>query len=140
MEISNTLQLVFEDWFEVKKTSIKAETAKKLKQRLDKYLLQPLGKYPIGEITAPQSIKVIQPIANQGKLETVGRICRNINEIMSFAVNTGVIEHNKLAGIGKAFATAQVTNQASLKPEELPELMNTLNYASIKLITRCLIE
>ena len=27
LEISNTLQLVFEDWFEVKKTSIKAETA-----------------------------------------------------------------------------------------------------------------
>lgn len=59
---------------------------------------------------------------------------------MTFAVNTGVIEHNKLAGIGKAFATAQVTNQASLKPEQLPELMNALNYASIKLITRCLIE
>jgi len=140
LEISNTLQLVFEDWFAVKKTSIKEETAKKLKQRLDKYLLQPLGKFPIGEITAPQTIKVIHPVANQGKLETVGRICRNINEIMTFAVNTGVIEHNKLAGIGKAFATAQVTNQASLKPEELPELMNALNYASIKLITRCLIE
>ncbi len=140
LEISNTLQLVFEDWFEVKRTSIKEETAKKLKQRLDKYLLQPLGKFPIGEITAPQTIKVIQPVANQGKLETVGRVCRNINEIMTFAVNTGVIEHNKLAGIGKAFATAQVTNQASLKPEELPELMSALNYASIKLITRCLIE
>jgi len=39
---------------------------------------------------------------------------------MTFAVNTGIIEHNKLAGIGKAFATAQVTNRASLKPEELP--------------------
>ncbi|MFT6924917.1 MAG: integrase [Psychromonas sp.] len=140
IELSNTLQAVFEDWFAVKKTSIKELTAKKLKQRLDKYLLTYLGKFPISEITAPQAIKILQPVANQGKLETVGRLCRQLNEIMTFAVNTGIIEHNKLAGIGKAFATAQVTNQASLKPEELPELLKALNYANIKLITRCLIE
>jgi len=139
-ELSNTLQVVFEDWFAVKKTSIKELTAKKLKQRLDKYLLTYLGKFPISEITAPQAIKILQPVANQGKLETVARLCRNLNEIMVFAVNTGIIKHNKLAGIGKAFANAQVTNQASLKPEELPELLTALNYANIKLITRCLIE
>lgn len=139
-ELTNTLQAVFEDWFAVKKTSIKELTAKKLKQRLDKYLLTYLGKFPIGEITAPQAIKILQPVANQGKLETVTRLCRHLNEIMTFAVNTGIIEHNKLAGIGKAFANAQVTKQASLKPEELPELLTALNYANIKLTTRCLIE
>ena len=139
-ELNNTLQVVFDNWFTVKKTSIKELTGRKLKQRLDKYLLGYLGKHSINEITAPQTIKVLQPLANEGKLETVGRICRNLNEIMTFAVNTGVIEHNKLAGIGKAFAAPKVTNQASLKPEELPELLTTLNYASIKHITRCLIE
>lgn len=139
-ELDNTLQVVFGNWYAVKRTSIKELTAKKLKQRLDKYLLAYLGNHPISEITAPQTIKILQPLANEGKLETVGRICRNINEIMTFAVNTGIIEHNKLAGIGKAFATAKVTNQASLKPEELSELLKALNYASIKLLTRCLIE
>jgi len=139
-ELNNTLQAVFENWFAVKKTSIKELTAKKLKRRLDKYLLTHLGKYPLSEITAPQAIKILLPVANQGKLETVGRLCRNLNEIMTFAVNTGIIEHNKLTGIGKAFATAQVTNQASLKPEELPELLTVLNFSNIKLLTRCLIE
>ena len=139
-KLNNTLQVVFDSWFSVKKTSIKELTAKKLKQRLDKYLLSYLGKKPINEITAPQTIKVLQPLANEGKLETVGRICRNLNEIMTFAVNTGIIEHNRLAGIGKAFAAPKVTNQASLKPEELPKLLTALNYANIKNITRCLIE
>ena len=138
--LNNTLQVVFDNWYGVKKTSIKELTARKLKQRLDKYLLAFIGKYPINEITAPQTIKILQPLANEGKLETVGRICRNLNEIMTFAVNTGIIEHNRLAGIGKAFAAPQVTNQASLKPEELPKLLTALNYASIKHITRCLIE
>ncbi|WP_025562944.1 integrase domain-containing protein [Psychromonas sp. SP041] len=139
-KLNNTLQIVFDNWYAVKKTSIKELTARKLKQRLDKYLLSYMGKSPINEITAPQTIKVLQPLANEGKLETVGRICRNLNEIMTFAVNTGIIEHNRLAGIGKAFAAPKVTNQASLKPEELPKLLTALNYASIKLITRCLIE
>jgi integrase len=139
-ELNNTLQVVFDNWYDVKKTSIKELTARKLKQRLDKYLLAYIGKYPINEITAPQTIKILQPLANEGKLETVGRICRNLNEIMTFAVNTGIIDHNRLAGIGKAFAAPKVTNQASLKPEELPKLLTALNYASIKLITRCLIE
>ncbi|MFA0730431.1 tyrosine-type recombinase/integrase, partial [Vibrio sp. 10N.222.48.A4] len=140
LELANTLQSVFDDWIEVKRTSVKEQTAKKLKQRIEKYLLPDLGKFPLGDITAPQAIKTIKPIANQGKLETVGRLCRNLNEIMTFAVNTGVIEHNKLAGIGKAFETAKVTNQASLAPDELPELLKTINYASIKPITRCLLE
>lgn len=140
LELSNTLQAVFDDWLEVKKTSIKEQTAKKLKQRIEKYLLPDLGKFPLGDITAPQAIKTIKPIANQGKLETVGRLCRSLNEIMTFAVNTGVIEHNRLAGIGKAFETAKVTNQASLDPKDLPELLKTINYASIKPITRCLLE
>lgn len=140
LELSNTLQAVFDDWLEVKKTNIKEQTAKKLKQRIEKYLLPDLGKFPLGDITAPQAIKTIKPIANQGKLETVGRLCRNLNEIMTFAVNTGVIEHNRLAGIGKAFETAKVTNQASLDPKDLSELLKTINYASIKPITRCLLE
>jgi len=140
IERSNTLQSVFDDWLAVKKQSIKEETAKKLKQRLDKYILKQLGKIPIHEVTAPQAIKVLQPVANLRKLETVGRICRNINEIMTFAINTGLIEHNKLTGIGKAFETPKVTNQPSLKPEELPDLLKALNFASIKLLTRCLIE
>ena len=118
LELSNTLQSVFDDWIEVKRTSVKEQTVKKLKQRIEKYLLPDLGKCPLSDITAPQAIKTIKPIANQGKLETVGRLCRNLNEIMTFAVNTGVIEHNKLAGIGKAFETAKVTNQASLTPAE----------------------
>lgn len=80
-ELSNTLQAAFEDWFGVKKTSIKELTAKKLQQHLDKYLLTYLSKYPIAEITAPHAIKILQPVANQ----------------------------------------------ASLKPEELPELLTALN-------------
>jgi hypothetical protein len=59
LELANTLQSVFDDWIEVKRTSVKEQTAKKLKQRIEKYLLPDLSKLPLGDITAPQAIKTI---------------------------------------------------------------------------------
>jgi integrase len=51
-----------------------------------------------------------------------------------------LIHANPLSGISKAFNTPKAVNLPTLKPEQLPELMSTLNGASIKLVTRCLIE
>ena len=59
---------------------------------------------------------------------------------MVWAVNTGLIATNPLAGIGKAFKTPQKKHLPTLKPENLSDLMKSLNTASIKLTTRCLIE
>jgi len=59
---------------------------------------------------------------------------------MIFAVNTGLIDSNPLSGIGKAFKTPEKQHLATIKPEELPALMQTINRASIKRVTRHLIE
>lgn len=59
---------------------------------------------------------------------------------MVYALNTGLIEHNPLAGIRSAFESPKRSNLPSLKPEQLPDLMKALNEASIKRTTRCLIE
>jgi integrase len=99
-----------------------------------------LGKLPIHKIKAAQAIKVLEPLAAKGSLETVKRMVQRINEVMTFAVNTGLIEANPLAGITKAFKSPVKQHQLTLKPEELPELMRALSYASIKVITRILIE
>ena len=59
---------------------------------------------------------------------------------MVYAVNTGLIESNPLAGIGKAFKAPDKKHQPTLGPNQLPLLMQTLTTANIKLTTRCLIE
>ena len=59
---------------------------------------------------------------------------------MTYAVNSGLIHANPLAGIKASFRKPKKENMAALKPEELPELVATLANASIKRTTRCLIE
>ncbi|MCG6201543.1 integrase domain-containing protein [Psychromonas antarctica] len=136
----NTLQNIAEQWFEVKKTKVSNNYATDIWRSIELHLFPSLGKVPINKLTAPKVIDVIRPIASKGTLETVRRLCQRINEIMVFAVNTGLVSDNPLTGINKAFETPKKQHMPTLKPNELPELMHALNIASIKIITRCLIE
>jgi len=137
---ANTFENVAKKWLELKKPDISDSYYTKIDNRLNKFIFPELGKYPIHKINAVDAIQIISPIAKAGKLETVKKLCRWVNEIMVYAVNTGVIHANPLSGISKAFNSPQVTNLPTLKPSELPELMVELNKAKIKIVTRCLIE
>ncbi len=56
------------------------------------------------------------------------------------AVASGAIEVNYLSYITKLFPAPKTKNMATIKPEELPELMQNLNSANITKTIRCLIE
>lgn len=139
-KLSNTFEQVAANWFDIKKTEIKADTAKDLWRSLELHILPALGKYPISKITAPIVINELKPIAAKGTLETVKRLSQRLNEVMTYAVNTGLIHANPLTGIRSAFQKPDKQNMPTITPDELPEFLKTLRYASIKLVTRCLIE
>jgi integrase len=136
----NTLELVSAKWFEVKKTKITEDFAKDVWRSLNSHIFPRLGSRPISQIDAPIVIEVITPVAARGNLETVKRLCQRLNEIMTFAVNSGVMHHNPLTGIRDGFANPIKKHNPTLKPDQLPMLMSKLNYASIKLTTRVMIE
>ena len=137
---SNTLENVATKWLKLKEEKVSDSYYKKISNRLNKYILPKLGKIPIHKVDAVMAIDVFTPLADEGKLETVKKLCQWANEIMVFAVNSGVIYSNPLSGIGKAFNAPKTTNLPTLKPAELPELMNGLKEANIKLVTKLLIE
>jgi len=137
---SNTLEHIAAKWLEVKKTKVSADHAEDTWRSLELHIFPNLGKVPIHKIAAVKAIEIIEPIAAKGSLETVKRLCQRLNEIMVYAVNSGLIATNPLAGIGKAFQTPVKQHLPTLKPEQLPILLSTLSVASIKLTTRCLIE
>ena len=138
--IENTLFNVAAKWFEVKKTEVTPDYAIDVWRSLELHVFDQLGKYPISEVTAPIAIKTVKPIAEKGSLETVKRINQRINVIMNYAVNTGLIHSNPLIGIKAAFERPKKQNMPSIKPGELPKFMQALSIASIKIVTRYLIE
>jgi len=126
---SHTFKSVATDWFAIKKTTIAENTAKSLWRKFENHVFPKLGHRPIDKI-----------LAAKGNLETTGKIIGHLNNVMTHAVNTGILHHNPLSGIRSAFQTAKATNMATIRPNELGQLMKDISYASIRLVTRCLIE
>jgi len=94
----------------------------------------------VQEIKARKLVEALEPIKARGALETVRRLVQRINEIMIYAVNTGLIDANPASGIGMAFEKPKKLNMPTLRPEELPKLMHSLVMSNLSVATRCLIE
>lgn len=136
----NTLKAIASLWMDTKRGTLEPDTAKDHWRSLELHIFPALGEMPLHKINAPDTIRILKPIASKGSLETIKRLCGRLNEIMDFAVNGGIIHHNPLSGIRKVFAPASKEHFPTLRPEQLRELMQALSIASIKLTTRCLIE
>ena len=95
---------------------------------------------PVQQIKARTLVEALEPIKARGALETVRRLVQRVNEIMIYAVNTGLIDANPASGIGMAFEKPKKQNMPTLRPEELPMLMRSLVMSNLSVPTRCLIE
>lgn len=126
-------------WYELKQQKVKSTTASKAWQKVEKYFLPSLAEVPISAIKPMMVVELLQPVVNQGKRETVKRLCCHLNEIMRSAVIAGHIESNSFTDITKLFPAPDVTNMASIRPEELPEFMSALATTNIHKSTQCLI-
>lgn len=140
-DLGNTLEVVARQWFELKKKKITSDYADDIIRSLENHVFPKLGKVPISAIEAPLVIEALDPLKKVGKLEMIRRICSRLNQIMTFAVNTGTggMKHNPLSGVRVAFEAPTVTNNPTLKPEEIPCLLEAIAEASILKVTRYLI-
>lgn len=137
---TNTFERMANEWMELKRHKVKPETAKRDWRSLELYVLPFIGSIPIGEIRAPKVIEVLRPVEASGILDTLHRLCRQINEIMSYCVNHGLLEANPCADIRKVFKAPTKTNMPTIKPNELPMLMADIASGRIDHTTRCQIE
>lgn len=137
---SNTFAVVMDKWMDSRKNKITQAHQKKVKRILELYVIPKIGNKPVGKIEARDFIHALRPLEDQGKLETIKKAIHNINGVMNYAVNYGLIKHNPAQNIKEVFQRPNRTHMATLKPEELPDLMSALNRANIKHQTRCLIE
>lgn len=140
----NALDSIFStvaaNWFTLKQASVTTDYANDIWRSLEKDVFPAIGEIPVQEIKARKLVEALEPIKARGALETVRRLVQRINEIMIYAVNTGLIDANPASGIGMAFEKPKKLNMPTLRPEELPKLMHSLVMSNLSVATRCLIE
>ena len=140
IELDSIFSTVAANWFQIKSKSVTEDYAKDIWRSLDKDVFPTIGSIPVQEIKARTIVEALEPIKARGALETVRRLVQRINEIMIYAVNTGLINANPASGIGMAFEKPKKQNMPTLRPEELPKLMRSLVMSNLSVPTRCLIE
>jgi integrase len=137
---ANTLEKVAADWLCVKKSKVSNDHADDIWRSLALHIFPYIGQEPINSITAPAVISVLKPIEAKGSYETVKRLCQRLNEVMVFAVNTGIIlGANPLSGIKDAFIAPAKKHLPTLLPHQLDDLVRRIYGASIRLTTRNLV-
>ncbi|MGL5304962.1 MAG: integrase domain-containing protein [Aeromonas veronii] len=137
---SYTFQRMAEQWLDLKRHEVKSETASDSWRSLELYVLPFIGSTPIDQIRAPMVIELLRGLEAAGKLETLRRLCRRINEILSYCVNHGLLDANPCTDIRKVFRTPTKTHMPTLKPDELPYLMADIANGRIDYTTRAQIE
>lgn len=137
----STFEKVASEWFKTKESAgLATHTLNDIWRSMSNYVFPHIGSMPVANITAQQFIGALQPTHAAGRLETVKRLSQRINEVMDYALNSGLISVNPAARIGRTFHKPKVKHRPALSPEQLPFLMKTLAFASIRRQTRCLIE
>ncbi|GDX05071.1 hypothetical protein BSPA111_12540 [Buttiauxella sp. A111] len=71
--------------------------AKDISRSLDKDVFPVISEIPVQEIKARTLVEALEPTKARGALETIRRLVQRINEIMIYAVNTGLIDANPAA-------------------------------------------
>lgn len=137
--LNNTLHAVATKWIDIKQSQVTPDYAKDIWASFERHLFPSLGKVPLEKLSAPKVIDILNKIAAKGNYETIKRLCQRLNEVMVYAVNSGLIEQNNLAGIKNAFQAPNKTNMPTIKPEQLPELVERVKSAGMKITTRSLI-
>jgi len=140
IELDSIFFVVAGRWFQLKSKSVTEDYAKDIWRSLEKDVFPAIGEISVQALKARTIVEALEPIKARGALETVRRLVQRINEIMIYAVNTGLIDANPASGVGMAFERPKKQNMPTLRPEELPKLMHSLVMSNLSITTRCLIE
>lgn len=124
---SYTLRDAFRLWCNLKKATIVSYSEER--RRMETYIVKPLGNKQLDEITAPLVIKVVTPIAKDGKQATLKRVVMRLREMLDLAVCAGYIDHNPLSRVSKVFAPAKVTPMPSMPWQSLPAILESMKDA-----------
>ena len=139
-ELNNSFKSVFDEWFAIKETNVTIKQSQLIKRAFENHLFKYLGAVPICELKPQHVIEVVKKVEQQGKHDLAKRLCSRINEVMTYAANTGRISFNPLTGITSAFKKVKSKPHPAITPDKLPWLLKVINDSPVKKVTRCLIE
>lgn len=116
---AQTMKTVVGNWVAFKKGgNLRAKTIENIERIINKQVIPLFGEMSIHDINAPIVISLLKKYEDRNN--TLHRLISTLNEIMNYAVNSGIIKINPLQKIKNVFNAERVKSLPALPIDELP--------------------
>lgn len=120
-----TVGEIFEAWKAKKSQEISSWENVELRAR--KHILKKFANVPMKDLTAPMLIRYWEPLQQEGRMETIKKMCTVVRQLAEFAVNTGRVETiHELTRVAANYHFPKPQHNASLDPDFLTEFWKEL--------------
>jgi integrase len=108
--------------------------------RLDADIFPDLGGRQISEIEAPDLLAVLRKVEARGTYDLAHRLAQMCGAVFRYGIATGLCKHDVAADLRGALTPHKTKHMASIRPEELPELLSKITNYDGDLQTRLALQ
>lgn len=125
---ANSFEVVAREWFAKMSSRWASSHAGKIMLRLENDVFPWIGNRPIGDITAPELLKVLRRVEGRGAMDTAHRVHQNCGQIFRYGVATGRCERDPSGDLRGALAPARHEHFAAItEPAAVGELLRAID-------------
>ncbi|MBT7936825.1 MAG: integrase arm-type DNA-binding domain-containing protein [Nitrospina sp.] len=134
----NSFEVVAREWFAKYSQNWTPDHGHRIIRRLERDIFPWIGDKPVGEITAPELLSVIQRIEKRGALETTHRALGNCGQVFRFAIATGRAERDPSGDLRGALPPAKGEHFAAItEPKQVAEILRAIDGYEGSLTVQC---
>jgi integrase len=101
-----------------------ADNQRTVEQSIREHVLPDIGTKKLSELKRRDLVKVVNALAEAGKVETAHRVGQRIRAIFDHAIDHGDIEAHPAAGLSRVLPRTEPNHIIAVKPDELPALLD----------------
>ena len=128
----NSFEAIAREWYSKRVHTWVDSHSKDVKRRLESNVFPYIGMHPISKIEAPELLNMLRIIENRGSYDLAHRVLQVCGQVFRYGVVTGRCSRDPAADLKGALTPHKKKNQAAVKSDELPELLQGIsNYETI---------
>lgn len=123
-----TFAEVAEAWLKIKLPSLSnSKHQGQVENTLKRFAFPQLGSKAIDSIPRTELVAVVQAAQSGGKIETGHRVASRITAVFDYALDSGLVDHHKAAGLTRVLQPRKVKKpMASIEPDGAGVLMRAI--------------
>jgi len=123
---NDTFEAVARDWHATMLDSWQPGTAQNILHRLELDIFPVIGALRMTTVTSRDILFAIRKIEQRGALEIARRMTADVSRIFDFAMNSGRLDRNPAATLGKTLKPREKGHFAAIESTELPAFLKSL--------------